>query len=77
MTFRLWKWRPDFKSDPDCSCQDCVAYRNGIFEPNYPMPALRGWNYMPTPHDGGVKGDWTRIGAVYVDWSRGKLEVYF
>ncbi len=51
------------------------AYHYGIGKPHYAVPALRGWN-IPAPHGGGVKDNVTRIGATYLDWSRGYLEVY-
>ena len=53
------------------------AYNYGMTEPHYPVPALRGWNNTVNPkNSGGVKNDCVCIGAYYVDWSRGTIEVY-
>lgn len=52
-----------------------TAYNYGIGAPRYPVPAVRGWNYLSPPNDGGVKNDCVMIGATYVDWSRGSIEI--
>ena len=56
-------------------CVLCEQYQLGAQRPRYPVPALRGWNYMPQ-NGGGVMGDSIQIGGMYLDWSRGRLEVY-
>jgi hypothetical protein len=56
---------------------DMERYALGWYRPHYPVPALRGWNYINLPdRGGGVKDDCCMIGATYIDWSRGYLEIY-
>lgn len=55
--------------------EEQLLYICGDTKPNYPVPAIRGWNIDP-PHDGGVQDDFVMIGATFVDWSRGSIEIY-
>lgn len=49
-----------------------TMYNYGMCPPNYPVPAIQSW-----PNSGGgVQGDCAQVGAQFLDWSRGTLEIY-
>lgn len=51
-------------------------YLIGNRDPNYPVPAIRAWNEISAPHGGGVEGDCRIVGATFVDWSRGYIDIW-
>lgn len=54
-----------------CNVNMNDQYVAGLLPPNYPLPAIR-----ERIAGGGVAGDCVRVGAWFVDWSRGSIEVY-